>query len=107
MAAMDERTQFLKEITEAFGPPGLEDDVAAILRRRTEGFCQIGRDNIGTFIATKKGTSAEPKAMVAGHMDEDAFMVTDIEASGDLRMRPVGGWWTHVLRGQRARIRKP
>src|SRR5512145_3107080 len=102
---MDERTQFLKEITEAFGPPGLEDDVAQILRRRTEGFCQIGRDNIGSFIATKKGTSAEPKVMVAGHMDEVAFMVTDVESSGYLRMRPLGGWWPHVLLGQRVRVR--
>jgi endoglucanase len=102
---MDERSAFLKEITEAFGPPGLEDDVAVILRRRTEGFCQIGRDNIGSFIATKKGASAEPKVMVAGHMDEVAFMVTDIEPSGYLRMRPLGGWWPHVLLGQRIRIR--
>lgn len=102
---MDERTLFLKEITEAFGPPGLEDDVAQILRRRTEGFCQIGRDNIGSFIASKKGTSAEPKVMVAGHMDEVAFMVTDVEPSGYLRMRPLGGWWPHVLLGQRVRIR--
>jgi putative aminopeptidase FrvX len=102
---MDDRTLFLKEITEAFGPPGLEDDVAAILRRRTEGFCQIGRDNIGSFIATKKGSSAEPKVMVAGHMDEVAFMVTDVEPSGFLRMRPLGGWWPHVLLGQRIRLR--
>jgi len=102
---MDERTAFLKEITEAFGPPGLEDDVAAILRRRTEEFCQIGRDNIGSFIATKKGTSAEPKIMVAGHMDEVAFMVTDVESNGFVRLRPLGGWWPHVLLGQRVRVR--
>ena len=61
---MDDRSLFLKEITEAFGPPGLEDEVAQILRRRTEGFCQSGRDNIGSFIAKKQGTSAEPKVMV-------------------------------------------
>lgn len=102
---MDDRTLFLKEITEAFGPPGLEDDVAQILRRRTEGFCEVSRDNIGSFIARKQGTSAEPKVMVAGHMDEVAFMVTDVEPSGYLRMRPLGGWWPHVLLGQRVRIR--
>jgi endoglucanase len=102
---MDERTAFLKEITEAFGPPGLEDDVAGILRRRTEGFCQIGRDNIGSFIARKEGRSAEPKIMVAGHMDEVAFMVTDVESSGFVRLRPLGGWWPHVLLGQRLRVR--
>ena len=66
MAPMDDRTAFLQEITEAFGPPGLEDDVAAILRARTESFCEVGRDNIGSFTATKRGGSDQPRIMVAG-----------------------------------------
>ena len=81
---MDERTAFLKEITEAFGPPGLEDDVAAILRRRTEDFCEVGRDNIGSFIAAKKGTADTPRILIAGHMDEVGFMVSDVESSGPI-----------------------
>jgi len=100
---MDARTAFLKEITEAFGPPGLEDEVAEILRRRTEGFCEVSRDNLGSFIAHKG--SGGPRIMVAGHMDEVGFMVTDVEENGYLRIRPLGGWWTHVLLGQRLRVR--
>ncbi|MHC4341329.1 MAG: M42 family metallopeptidase [Planctomycetota bacterium] len=102
---MDERTAFLKEITEAFGPPGLEDDVAAILRRRTEGFCEVSSDNLGSFVAGKNGTASSPRIMVAGHMDEVAFMVTDIEKEGFARIRPLGGWWPHVLLGQRVKVR--
>jgi len=102
---MDERTAFLKDITEAFGPPGLEDEVAALLRRRVEGFCEIGKDNLGSFIASKRGTSDHPRILVAGHMDEVAFMVSDVESSGYLRIRPLGGWWPHVLLGQRLRVR--
>ena len=102
---MDERTAFLKEITEAFGPPGLEDDVAAILIKRTEGFCEVSRDNLGSFIATKKGSADGPRIMVAGHMDEVGFMVTDVEPSGYLRIRPVGGWWPHVMLAQRVKVR--
>jgi endoglucanase len=102
---MDDRTAFLQEITEAFGPPGLEDDVAAILRARTENFCEVGRDNIGSFIATKRGGSDQPRIMVAGHMDEVGFMVSDVEPSGYVRLRPLGGWWPHVLLGQRVTVR--
>ena len=102
---MSNRTAFLKELCEAFGPPGLEDDVAAILRRRTEEFCEVARDNIGSFVATKQGTAKTPRIMVAGHMDEVAFMVTDVESSGYLRLRPLGGWWPHVLLGQRVKVR--
>jgi endoglucanase len=101
---MDERTEFLKEITEAFGPPGQEEEVAAILQRRVEDFCEVRRDNIGSFIARKVGDAEAPRILVAGHMDEVAFMVTDIEA-GYLRIRPLGGWWPHVMLGQRVQVR--
>ncbi|MFB3064885.1 MAG: peptidase M28, partial [Planctomycetota bacterium] len=43
--------------------------------------------------------------MFAGHMDEVAFMVTDVEKSGHARIRPLGGWWPHVLLGQRLTVR--
>ena len=43
--------------------------------------------------------------MFAGHMDEVGFMVTDIEPSGYLRLRPLGGWWPHVLLGHRVTVR--
>ncbi len=102
---MSRRDDFLKELTEAFGPPGLEDDVATILRRRVEGFCEVSRDNLGSLIATKRGTSDAPRIMVAGHMDEVAWMVTDIEPAGYLRVRPLGGWWPHVMLGQRVKLR--
>ncbi len=102
---MDERSVFLKEITEAFGPPGLEDEVAAILERRVGDFCEVSRDNIGSFIAKKKGQGDGPKIMVAGHMDEVAWMVTNIESEGFLRIRPLGGWWPHVMLGQRVKVR--
>lgn len=102
---MDERGQFLKQITEAFGPPGLEDEVAGLLANRVREFCEIGRDNLGSFVATKRGTSDKPRVMVAGHMDEVAWMVTDVEASGYLRIRPLGGWWPHVMLGQRVKVR--
>jgi len=102
---MEDRIAFLREVTEAFGPPGLEDDVAELLRKRTEGFCEVGRDNIGSFIARKAGASDRPRVMVAGHMDEVAFMVTDVESNGYVRIRPLGGWWPHVLLGQRLKVR--
>jgi len=102
---MDERGQFLKQVTEAFGPPGLEDEVAGLLAARVREFCEIGRDNLGSFIATKRGTSDTPRVMVAGHMDEVAWMVVDVEASGYLRIRPLGGWWPHVMLGQRVNVR--
>jgi putative aminopeptidase FrvX len=42
--------------------------------------------------------------MVAGHMDEVAFMVTAITKNGMIRFQPLGGWWSQVLLAQRVQI---
>jgi endoglucanase len=42
--------------------------------------------------------------MVAAHMDEVAFLVTDISKEGYIRFLPLGGWWGHVALAQRVRI---
>src|SRR5690625_112427 len=42
--------------------------------------------------------------MVAGHMDEVGFMVTQITENGMIRFQPLGGWWNQVLLAQRVQI---
>ena len=42
--------------------------------------------------------------MVAGHMDEVGFMVTQITENGMIRFQPLGGWWNQVLLAQRVEI---
>ena len=42
--------------------------------------------------------------MVAGHMDEVGFMVTQITKNGMIRFQPLGGWWNQVLLAQRVQI---
>src|SRR5690606_26321403 len=45
-----------------------------------------------------------PKIMLAGHMDEIGFMVKHIASDGFIRFTTLGGWWDHVLLGQRVSI---
>ncbi|MDT8299802.1 MAG: M42 family metallopeptidase, partial [Spirochaetaceae bacterium] len=52
----------------------------------------------------KKGTAADPRVMVVGHMDEIGFMVKEISKEGYIKFLPLGGWWGHVALGQRMRI---
>jgi putative aminopeptidase FrvX len=42
--------------------------------------------------------------MVAGHMDEVGFMVTNITKNGMIRFQTLGGWWSQVLLAQRVQI---
>lgn len=42
--------------------------------------------------------------MIAGHLDEVGFMVTQITDKGFIRFQTVGGWWSQVMLAQRVTI---
>ncbi len=101
---MDLTKQLLKELTEAFGVPGYEAPVRAVVRKYLEPFGEISQDKTGSVICKEEGTSPNPKVMVAGHMDEIGFMVKTITPDGFLRFIALGGWFDQVLLGQRVVI---
>lgn len=102
---MDRTELLLKEITEANGVSGYEEDVRKIMARELKGKVdEIKTDKMGSIMGVKKGTSATPRVMVVGHMDEVGFMVKEITSDGYLKFLPLGGWWGHVALGQRMRV---
>lgn len=91
----------LKSLSELNGVSGFEYHVASFIRQRIEPYVdEIQFDGLGSLIAIKKGTHPTLKLMVAAHMDEVGFLISQIEDSGFLRLTPVGGWWSHVLLAQ-------
>jgi endoglucanase len=102
---MDSTAQYLKELVEAHGVPGFEGDVSKVLERRLKGYGTVTRDRLGSFICEKKGVANGPKIMLAGHLDEVGFMVKSITKEGFIKFLPLGGWWGHVVLGQRLIIR--
>ena len=102
---MDKTELLLKEITEANGVSGYESEVRAIMRRELKPLSDgLEYDKIGSILGRKRGTSASPKVMVIGHMDEIGFMVKEVTGEGFIKFLPLGGWWGHVALGQRMRI---
>lgn len=102
---MDERVEFLRELTDASGVPGYEHEVRDILRKHLEGIAEVEQDNLGSIIFRKSGSAAEPRIMLPGHMDEIGFMVSFITKEGFLKFVPLGGWWDQVLLGQRVVVK--
>jgi putative aminopeptidase FrvX len=102
---MDRTQEFLKQLVEAHGAPGAEGDVAAVMQRHLKGTGSITRDRLGSFICEKKGSASAPRVMLAGHLDEVGFMVKSITKEGFVKFLPLGGWWGHVVLGQRLIIR--
>ncbi len=102
---MDERLMFLKELTEAFGVPGFEHEIRALIRRHMEDFATIEEDRLGSIICKKDGPSDGPRIMLSGHMDEIGFMVQHITDNGFIKFLPLGGWWEQVMLAQRVIIK--
>jgi endoglucanase len=95
----------LRELVEAHGVSGYEDDVRAIVRRELEPLVdEVRADRMGNLIAYKKGKGG-PKLMIAAHMDEIGFVVKHIEKEGFLRLKTLGGWDPRQMNSQRVVVK--
>ncbi|WP_088043154.1 M42 family metallopeptidase [Bacillus sp. EAC] len=97
--------QLFKFLTELQGASGFEHEVRHFMRKELEKYTnEIVQDRLGSIFGVKRGTEDGPTVMVAGHMDEVGFMVTQITENGMLRFQPLGGWWNQVLLAQRVQV---
>ncbi|TCN24486.1 M42 family metallopeptidase [Mesobacillus foraminis] len=103
MAKLDETLTMLKDLTDARGIPGNEREVREVMTKYIAPYAdEVTTDGLGSLIA-KQGENG-PKIMVAGHLDEVGFMVTNIDEKGFLRFQTVGGWWSQVMLAQRVTV---
>ncbi|OCA92214.1 M42 family metallopeptidase [Pseudobacillus wudalianchiensis] len=100
-----ETLELFKTLTELPGAPGNEHDVRRFMRTQLEMYADdLVQDGLGSIFGVRKGEDHDPVVMVAGHMDEVGFMVTQITDNGMIRFQPLGGWWGQVLLAQRVQI---
>ncbi|MFC4022489.1 M42 family metallopeptidase [Oceanobacillus longus] len=92
-----------KNLTELQGAPGNEHPVRSFMKNELEKYSdEIIQDNLGGVFGVKRGEG--PRVMVAGHMDEVGFMVTQITDNGMIRFQTLGGWWSQVMLAQRVQV---
>jgi endoglucanase len=95
----------LKALTDAPGAPGSEYAVREVMDRYIRPLAdEVHTDNLGSFYGVKKGDELGPKLLIAGHMDEVAFMVSRITDEGFIKFQTLGGWWGQVMLSQRVTI---
>nr|WP_041544224.1 M42 family metallopeptidase [Oceanobacillus iheyensis] len=98
-----ETLSLFKTLTELQGAPGNEHPVRNFMKGELEKYSdEVIQDNLGGTFGVKHGNG--PRVMVAGHMDEVGFMVTQITDNGMLRFQPLGGWWNQVMLAQRVQV---
>lgn len=105
MTKLDRTQLMLKELTDANAIPGNERQSREVMKKYITPFADsIETDGLGSLIARKEGVADGPKIMVAGHLDEVGFMISQIDDKGFLKFQTVGGWWSQVMLAQRVTI---
>lgn len=105
MTQLDPTLQMFKDLTDANGIAGNERAPREVMKKYIAPFADsVETDNLGSVIAKKVGDENGPKIMVAGHLDEVGFMVTQIDDKGFIKFQTVGGWWSQVMLAQRVTI---
>ncbi len=95
---------FLRKLSESFGPSGFERDVVQIVKEYVGAFAdEMKGDKLGSLHFSAKGKG--PVVLLPGHVDEVGFVVSGVNPLGFLTFNPLGGWFDQVLLGQRVRVR--
>lgn len=96
--------ELLRKVCRIPGAPGYEQRIREFVIREVSPFVdEVKTDPLGNVIAIKKGLS-DKKVMVAAHMDEISFIVTDIDSEGFVRFHTLGGFDAKTLTAQRVII---
>jgi endoglucanase len=91
----------LRELSDAFGVSGNEDDVRAIvLDAIRDHVDEIEIDAMGNVLIVKRGAGEDRmRVMLAAHMDEIGLMVVGHDGDGFLKVETVGGIDSRLLPG--------
>lgn len=89
----------LKNLSNAFGPSGCEDEVRDIIKNEMKKYCdEMYEDSIGNLVCHKKGIKINNKSiMLTAHMDEVGFIISYVTDNGYLKFQTVGGIDPNVL----------
>jgi len=66
----DSTMELLRELTEAPGISGYEQEVREVIRKHLQDMTTIEQDRLGSIVCRKNGKAEKPRIMLAGHMDD-------------------------------------
>ena len=96
----------IKEVTELSAISGHEGPVRNYLREKiTPHVDEIITDGLGGIFGVRHSQAENaPRVLVAAHMDEVGFMVSEIKPDGTFRVVEIGGWNPLVVSSQRFKL---
>ena len=99
---MKDTLLLIEQLCALSGTSGDESRVADFIEAQVKDYAdKIWRDKLGNLLVFKKGkNSTKNKVMLAAHMDEVGFIITNITDEGLLRFAAVGGIDRRVVLGR-------
>ena len=98
MRTKEENIMMIRELSDAFGPSGFEDEAVRVLRRYAEQYGRVETDHLNnTYVYRKENKGGRPVLMLDAHSDEVGFMVHSIRPNGTLRVLNLGSWNLNAL----------
>ncbi len=95
---------FLKSLLSAPGPSSFEHRPAKLWREQAKKYgAEVRVDSYGNSFAGF-AVGKKKKILLSGHIDEIGLIIHYIDEQGLLYFKPVGGWDSQQLIGQRIRI---
>ena len=78
--------QLIRELTDAFGPSGFEEEVCRVIYRHTQEF-QVSNDAMcNVYMKRKDFSGRKPVVMLDAHLDECGFLEQSIRENGLLNL---------------------
>ncbi|MEG1027886.1 MAG: M20/M25/M40 family metallo-hydrolase [Oscillospiraceae bacterium] len=84
--------ELVKQLTNAFGPSGFEDEVVKVVKQNCKEFDCTSDAMHNIFMKMKNHTGKKPVVMLDAHLDELGFMVKHISSNGLISFVTLGGW---------------
>lgn len=99
--------ELLKKLSNAFGPPGYEEDLHQIIKSELSNCCSFTYDNLGSIICSHKNNNKKNvlKVGIFTHIDEVGFMIRGITSNGYLKFITLGSLLPHTLPSQKVLIK--
>lgn len=97
--------KLIRDLTDAFGPSGFEEDVVEVIRDYAGDF-QIETDSMNNvFTSLETNTGDRPRILLDAHSDEVGFMVQSILENGLISFVTLGGWVASNIPAHLVRIK--
>ncbi|MDR1568743.1 MAG: glutamyl aminopeptidase, partial [Streptococcaceae bacterium] len=93
----------IKKVTQLQGTASFENEIRTYLKDVLPPYVdEIQTDGLGGIFGIKYSkVENAPTVMVAAHMDEVGFMISEITEHGFFHVVPIGGWNPYVVQAQR------